>query len=157
SALASNFAPQWLEIRNLSDVTPDATRFPGFDDELRDAMIQETVLFFDAVLREGRSLWTLVDSDFTFVNERLANHYGIAGVRGPWFRRVKLEDGRRGGIITQASVQTVTSNPTRTSPVKRGKWILDDVLGAPPPPPPPGAGALDESSEAAKAASMREQ
>ncbi len=157
TALATNFAPQWLEIRNLADVTPDARRFPGFDDELRDAMAQEAQLFFEAVLREKRSAWDLVDADFTFVNERLARHYGIPGVRGPHFRRVKLTGEQRGGIITQAGVQTITSNPTRTSPVKRGKWLLDNILGASPPPPPPGAGALDESAAAVKSATMRER
>jgi len=136
-ALVENFADQWLQIRNLKTVNPDRGRFPTFDEPLRSAMIQETELFFESVMRDDRSVLELIDADFTFVNERLATHYGIPGVKGEQFRRVSLEGGPRGGILTQASVLTVTSNPTRTSPVKRGKWILEQILGSPPPPPPP--------------------
>jgi hypothetical protein len=157
SSLAHDFAGQWLETRTLDRVAPDATRFPAFDDELRTAMKAETEMFFDAILRENRSVWELVDSDFTFVNERLAKHYGIPGVHGPEMRRVRLQGGPRGGVITQASVLTVTSNPTRTSPVKRGKWILENLIGKPTPPPPPGVGVLDDGHAASGATSLRER
>lgn len=157
SSLAHDFAGQWLETRNLDRVAPDATRFPAFDEELRTAMKAETEMFFDAILRENRSVWELVDSDFTFVNERLAKHYGIPGVHGPEMRRVRLQGGPRGGVITQASVLTVTSNPTRTSPVKRGKWILENLIGKPTPPPPPGVGVLDDGHAASSATSLRER
>jgi hypothetical protein len=142
-ALVENFADQWLQIRNLKTVNPDRDQFPTFDEALRSAMIQETELFFEAVVREDRSVLDLLDADFTFLNERLARHYGIDGVKGDAFRRVSLEGGQRGGILTQASILTVTSNPTRTSPVKRGKWILEQILGAPPPPPPGDVPELD--------------
>ncbi len=109
-------------------------------------MIRETELFFEAILREDRSILDLLDADFSFVNERLAKHYGIAGVTGPEFRRVKLPP-NRGGVLTQASILTLTSNPTRTSPVKRGKWVLDQILGTPPPPPPPDVPALPDDKQ----------
>ena len=136
-ALVENFADQWLQIRNLKLVNPDRGRFPSFDDGLRNAMMKETELFIAAIIREDRSILELIDSDFTFLNERMAKHYGIDDVQGDNFRRVKLGGGRRGGILTQARILTVTSNPTRTSPVKRGKWILEQILGTPPPAPPP--------------------
>jgi hypothetical protein len=120
-------------------------------------MRAETEMFFDAVLRENRGVDELVDSDFTFVNEVLAKHYGIAGVRGEGMRRVHLERGARGGVLGLGSVLTVTSNPTRTSPVKRGKWILENLLDAATPPPPPGVGVIDESAKAAQGASLRER
>jgi mono/diheme cytochrome c family protein len=157
TALTRDFASQWLQVRNLDHAAPDPTRFPEFDEELRAAMKAETAMFFDAVLRENRSVWTLIDSDFTFVNERLAKHYGIPGVHGSEMRRVRLQGGPRGGVLTQASVLTVTSNPTRTSPVKRGKWILETLIGKPTPPPPPGVGMLDESKAATDAASLRDR
>jgi len=157
TALVENFASQWLQLRTLDRCAPDPARFPGFDDALRDAMREESLLFFEAVLREGRSVFELLDSDFTFLNERLARHYGIPGVHGDRMRRFRLPDGVRGGILTQASILTVTSNPTRTSPVKRGKWILETLLASPPPPPPPGAGVIDESAAAAGAATLRER
>jgi hypothetical protein len=143
-ALVENFAGQWLQLRSLANVTPDPKRFPGFDDALRTAMRRETELFFNAVVREDRSVLDFLDADFTFLNERLAKHYGIDGIKGPEFRRVTLIDGTRGGVLTQASVLTVTSNPTRTSPVKRGKWVLENLLGAPPPAPPPDTGDLPD-------------
>lgn len=136
SALTESFCGQWLTIRNLATVTPDPARFPGFDDELRNAMRRETELCFELVVQEDRSVLELLDAPYTFLNERLAKHYGIPGVEGKEFRRVELVDGRRGGVLTHASVLTVTSNPTRTSPVKRGKWVLEQILGTPPPPPP---------------------
>jgi hypothetical protein len=136
AALVQNFAGQWLTLRKLDYVVPDPETFPGFDRELRAAMVRETELFFDAILREDRSILDLLDADFSFVNERLARHYGIAGVTGPEFRRVPLP-ANRGGILTHASILTLTSNPTRTSPVKRGKWVMEQILNESPPPPPP--------------------
>jgi hypothetical protein len=136
-ALAENFAGQWLELRNLKTADPDKAYFPGWDEPLRAAMAREGEAFFEHVVRADRSILEFLDADYTFVNERLAKHYGIPNVTGPEFRRVKLPDGRRGGVITMASTLTVTSNPTRTSPVKRGKWILENILGTPPPPPAP--------------------
>ena len=109
-------------------------------------MVRETELFFEAILRENRSILDLLDADFSFVNERLAKHYGIEGVKGPEFRRVKLP-ANRGGVLTQASILTLTSNPTRTSPVKRGKWVLDQILGTPPPPPPPDVPSLPDEKQ----------
>jgi mono/diheme cytochrome c family protein len=135
-ALVENFVGQWLQTRNLKTVNPDRGRFPAFDEALRSAMRKETELYFGSIIRDDRSILDVIDADYTFVNERLAKHYGIAGVKGDQFRKVKLTDGVRGGVLTQASVLTVTSNPTRTSPVKRGKWILEQILGTPPPPPP---------------------
>ncbi|HEX8203613.1 MAG TPA: DUF1592 domain-containing protein [Isosphaeraceae bacterium] len=146
-SLVENFAGQWLQIRNLKTAMPDRTRFPGFDEPLRAAMLRETELFFESVVREDRSLLDLLDARDTFLNERLARHYGIGGVQGEEFRQVQLKDDRRGGVLTQASVLTVTSNPTRTSPVKRGKWILEQILGTPPPPPPPDVPDLKEEKK----------
>ena len=155
SSLAAYFAPQWLQIADLDRRRPDAVRFPGIDADLLAAMGQETMLLFDAVLREGRDVQTLLAADFTFVDERLALHYGIPGVRGPAMRRVPLPREAAGGVLTHASVLTATSNPTRTSPVKRGKWILEALLGAAPPPPPPGVGVIDDSREADEAETLR--
>ena len=146
SAFAPNFAGQWLTLRRLAYVSPDPKQFPSFDEELRSAMIRESELFFDAVLREDRSILDLIDADFSFVNERLAKHYGIDGIKGKEFRRVKLP-ANRGGILTQASILTLTSNATRTSPVKRGKWVLDEILNTPPPPPPPNVPELSEEKQ----------
>ncbi|HEY1601973.1 MAG TPA: DUF1592 domain-containing protein [Pirellulales bacterium] len=143
-ALVENFAGQWLQLRNLSLASPDRKRFKGFDNELRAAMLRETEMFFASIVHDDRSVLDLLDADYTFLNERLAKHYGIEGVEGKEFRRVALPDRRRGGVITQASVLTVTSNPTRTSPVKRGKWIMEQILGTPPPPPPPGVQELEQ-------------
>ncbi len=136
AAFVQNFAGQWLTIRKLAEVNPDPKVFPRFDEELRSAMYRETEMFFDAILREDRSILDFLDADFSFVNERLAKHYGITGVKGPEFRRVKLPP-NRGGILTQASILTLTSNSTRTAPVKRGKFVLEQILNTPPPPPPP--------------------
>ncbi|HEY2840145.1 MAG TPA: DUF1592 domain-containing protein [Pirellulales bacterium] len=145
AALVENFAGQWLQIRNLSLAAPDRARFKGFDDGLRNAMLKETEMFFESVLHEDRSVLDLIDADYTFLNEELAKHYGIEGVEGSEFRRITLTDKRRGGVLTQASVLTITSNPTRTSPVKRGKWIMEQLLGTPPPPPPPGVPELEQT------------
>ena len=157
SSLAANFAAQWLELRRLDAAAPDPQRFPQFDEALRASMRTETEMFVDALLRENRPLREFLAADFTFVNERLARHYGLVGVRGERFQRVHVPDATRGGLLTQASILTLTSNPTRTSPVKRGKFVLEEILAEPPPPPPPGVGALDESDAAAKSASLRER
>ncbi|MEQ8785687.1 MAG: DUF1592 domain-containing protein [Pirellulaceae bacterium] len=146
-AFVENFALQWLELRNLDSVTPDEQQFPQFDDNLRSAMLRETELFFTFMLREDRSVLDLLAADFTFVNEPLAKLYGIDGVEGDAFQRVSLSGTQRGGLLTQASVLTVTSNPTRTSPVKRGKWVLENLLGEPPPPPAPDAAPLDDQTQ----------
>lgn len=156
-ALADNFAGQWLQIRNLKSAAPDARLFPQFDEPLRAAMLQETTLFFESLVREDRRLTDILDADYTFVNERLARHYGIAGVRGREFRRVSLRGTPRAGVLTHASVLTVTSNVTRTSPVKRGKFILENMLNAEPPPPPPDVPELSEAPEAAASASLRQR
>ena len=157
-ALVENFAGQWLQIRNLNGVTPDPGKFPTFDNRLRQAMKQETEMFFGALMREDRSVLELIDSDFTYLNERLAKHYGIDGVKGPEFQRVSLAQGSgRGGILTHASILTITSNPTRTSPVLRGKWILEQILGTPPPPPPPDVEELEENEAAITSGSLRER
>ena len=156
-ALVDNFATQWLQIRRLQNFAPDAKLFPGFDDELRQAMLQETKRFFAAIIEEDRSVLDLLDADFTFLNERLAKHYRIAGVTGTEFRRVKLDDPDRGGLVTQASVLTATSNPTRTSPVKRGKWILEVLLDMPPPPPPPNASDLKDEGQVVTSGSLRQR
>jgi Protein of unknown function (DUF1592)/Protein of unknown function (DUF1588)/Protein of unknown function (DUF1585)/Protein of unknown function (DUF1587)/Protein of unknown function (DUF1595) len=156
-ALVENFAGQWLQLRNLKNASPDPARYPAFDESLRAAMQKETELFFQAILKEDRSVLDFLDADFTFVNERLARHYGIPGVKGEAFQRVKLTGGRRGGVLTQASVLTVTSNPTRTSPVKRGKWILENILGTPPPPPPANVPELSEDKKIVEAASLRKR
>jgi hypothetical protein len=172
-ALIENFAGQWLQLRLLKNHAPDTNLFPDFDEILRSAMIKETEMFFGAVMREDRSILELIDSNFSFMNERLARHYGIAdtngnrlnqkpitkpgtpfernfgrgGRRGGEFMRVTFADDERGGILTQASILTITSNPTRTSPVKRGKWVLEQILGTPPPPPPPDVPELEEKGE----------
>lgn len=144
AAFVENFAGQWLTIRKLAYVAPDSKEFPNFDEDLRTAMARETELFFESIMREDRSILDFLDADYSFVNERLARHYGISGVEGAEFRRVKLP-ANRGGILTQASILTLTSNPTRTSPVKRGKWVLDQLLNTPPPPPPPDVPELPET------------
>ncbi|MDX2180076.1 MAG: DUF1592 domain-containing protein [Bryobacteraceae bacterium] len=156
AAFATNFAGQWLEVRNLESVKPDPQKFPDWGPELREAMKTETRMFFESLLRENRPMSDFLNAKYTFLNERLAKHYGIEGVTGPEFRRVELTDGRRGGILTHASVLTVTSYPTRTSPVIRGKYILQNILGAPPPAPPPDVPALDEEA-VGNAGSMRQQ
>ena len=144
-ALIENFAGQWLELRNLKLAVPDPDLFPQFDDELSSAMRTETELFFETVLREDRGLGDFLDGRFTYVNEKLASHYGILGIEGPQFRRVSLTGDQRSGIVTQASVLLLSSYPTRTSPVLRGKWLLENILGTPPPPPPDGVPELEET------------
>jgi hypothetical protein len=143
----NNFAAQWLHLRNLDSITPDMRLFPDFDDNLRQAFRQETELFFESVLREDRSVLDLLRSNYTFVNERLAKHYGIPHVYGSRFRRITLdEDSERGGLLRQGSILTVTSYATRTSPVVRGKWVLDNLIGVPPPPPLPDVPALKDNT-----------
>jgi len=146
-SLVSNFAGQWLHLRKLESITPDLRLFPDFDDNLRQAFRRETELLFESALREDRSVLELVTSDHTFLNERLAKHYGIPHVYGSRFRRVELKgDGVRGGLLRQGSVLTVTSYATRTSPVIRGKWVLENILGTPPPPPLPNVPALKDNT-----------
>lgn len=156
--LVRNFGGQWLQIRNLEAAEPDVTLFPGWGPELREAMRRETELFLRAVMDEDRSIRDLVDADFTFVNERLARHYGLDGVQGEDFRRVPLPAGSgRGGVITMGSVLTITSVPTRTAPVLRGKWIMEQILGTPPPPPPPNVPPVETGEAASKSATLRQR
>ena len=153
--LVTSFAAQWLHLRRMRTVSPDVNAFPAFDENLRDALVRETELFVGSQLRDDRSVVELLTADYTFVNERLARHYGIAGVHGPRFRRVEWDDDRRRGLLGQGSILTVTSLATRTSPVVRGKWILENVLGTPPPPPPPDVPELPEREESGEPASLR--
>jgi mono/diheme cytochrome c family protein len=157
SALVESFTGQWLMLRTLATQTPDKATFKNFDEPLRKAMVRETELYFDYVMREDRSILEFLDSDYTFVNDRLAKHYGLPGYYPSEFKKVKLTDKNRGGILTQASILTVTSNPTRTSPVKRGKWILENILGTPPPPPPPDVPVLENDSKAVLTGSLRQR
>ena len=147
ATLVTNFAAQWLHLRNMRAVTPDLNFFPEFDDNLRAAMQQETELLVSSQLRADRSVVDLLTADYTFLNERLARHYGIPGIHGNRFRRVTLEDENRFGLLGQGSILTVTSYATRTSPVLRGKWVLENVLGSPPPAPPANVPSLPEASE----------
>jgi hypothetical protein len=156
-ALVDNFASQWLTIGKLSGVVPDVDAYPEFDENLRDAFRQETRLFIGSQLREDRSVIDLLTANYSFVNERLARHYQIPNIYGSHFRRVTFSDGRRGGLLGQGSILTVTSYPNRTSPVLRGRWLLDNVLGAPPPPPPPDIPLLNEGSANTKTMSIRQQ
>ena len=156
ASLVENFAGQWLELRKLEAVKPDRDRFPDFDTYLKRSIRQETELFFQNVMREDRSVLDFLDGKYTFVNERLAEFYGLPGVKGPEFRKVDLTGTPRGGVLTQASVLTVSSYATRTSPVLRGKWILANLLNSPPPPPPPGVPNLDEA-KVGQSASLRQQ
>jgi Protein of unknown function (DUF1592)/Protein of unknown function (DUF1588)/Protein of unknown function (DUF1587)/Protein of unknown function (DUF1585)/Protein of unknown function (DUF1595) len=171
-ALVENFAVQWLQLRLLKNHAPDSKLFPDFDEPLRNAMAMETEMFFHAIIKEDRSILDLIDSNFTYMNERLARHYGIADTNGnrldqkaitkpgtlfarkfgggrksDEFQRVTFADEERGGLLTHASILTITSNPTRTSPVKRGKWVLEQILGTPPPPPPPNVPELEEKGQ----------
>jgi mono/diheme cytochrome c family protein len=155
-AMAENFAGQWLEVRNLDSIKPDPQKFPAWVPELRDAMKTETQMFFDWILRENRPISEFIDARYTFLNERLATYYGIEGITGPEFRRVELTTPERGGVLSHGSVLAVSSYPTRTSVVIRGKYILQNILGAPPPPPPPDVPALDEQA-VGTTASLRRQ
>ncbi|HLK14504.1 MAG TPA: DUF1592 domain-containing protein [Fimbriimonadaceae bacterium] len=155
AALASNFAGQWLQLRKLAIVDPDPKRFPGIDNAMKHDMATETEMFFQSVLRDNRPITDFIDGKYTYLNARLAALYGIEGVSGDNFQRIKLT-GERGGVITQASVLTVTSNPTRTSPTKRGKWVLEQILGTPPPPPPPGVGVINDEQHRIDATTLRQ-
>jgi hypothetical protein len=147
-AFVGNFSGQWLLLRNLDRLQIDRERYPEYSAELRADMIREATLFFADVVRGDRSVLDLLDSPDSFLNERLAAHYGVGGVSGEEFRRVALDAGtRRGGVLTMGAVLTVTSNPTRTSPVKRGLYVLDQLLGSPPPPPPPDIARLEQAGE----------
>ena len=156
-ALVENFAGQWLYLRNLRTVAPNATLFPEFDDNLREAFRRETELFFEYQLREDRSVLELLFANYTFLNDRLAEHYGIPDVYENRFRRVAYPDDRRAGLLSHGSILTVTSYPNRTSPVVRGKWLLENLLGAPPPPPPANVPALRENDEGGEPTTVRER
>ena len=155
--LIDNFAEQWLHLRNLKNSNPDLAAFPDFDDNLRQAMKEETELFFDSIMREDRSVMDLLNADYTFVNERLARHYGIPNIYGSRFRRVPVPNDARRGLLGQASILTVTSYPNRTSPVERGKWILTNLPGVPPQPPPPNIPPLPDNGADGKVLSLRER
>ena len=156
-ALVTNFAGQWLQLRNLARVAPNPLEFPDFDDDLRQGLRRETELFFGSIIRDDRSVLDLLRSDDTFVNGRVARHYGIPGVYGSEFRRVRVTQDARKGILGHGSILLLTSYPNRSSPVKRGKWILENLLGSPPPPPPANVPPLKESSELAAPRTMRER
>ena len=156
-ALAENFASQWLNLRGLEEVTPDSNRFAGFNPAVKQDLRKETELLFDTVLREQRSIFDFLTADFTFLNERLAKFYGMEGIKGGQFRRVSLEGTPRLGVLTHGSVLTLTSNPTRTSPVKRGKWIMENILGTPPPDPPANVPELVEAPQDQPDSSLRKQ
>lgn len=173
-SFVDSFAMQWLQLRRIDSIAPDSARFPSFDPALRAAMVRETEMLFGAIVQEDRSILDLIAADFTYLNEPLAKHYRIADtlgnlqdepktrpggekIKGEGFVRVSLGDSIRGGLLTQASLLTVTSNPTRTSPVKRGRWVLEQLLGAPPPPPPPNVPELEEEGTGKTAGSFRER
>ena len=156
-ALVLNFAGQWLYLRNLALAKPDPDVFPEFDEALRQSFLQETNLFFQSVLHEDRSVLDLLAANYTYLNQRLAEHYGIPNIYGSQFRRVALTDTNRGGLLGQGSILTVTSYPNRTSVVQRGKWILETLLGTPPPPPPPNIPALKAQNSEGKLLTSREQ
>ena len=156
-ALVTNFAGQWLELRNLQGIVPDPEKFPDFDDNLRRAFRQEAELFFESIVKDDRPVPELLTADYTFVNERLARHYGIPGVFGSDFRRVQVADENRRGLLGKGAILMVTSHANSTSPVLRGKWVLENILGSPVPPPPPDVPALKETEPGAVPRTMREQ
>jgi mono/diheme cytochrome c family protein len=156
-AIVDNFAGQWLRLRNVPSVLPNSDLFPDFDDNLRQSMRRETELFFDSIIREDRNVLDLLTANYSFVNERLAKHYGIADIYGSQFRRVMINDPARRGLLGQASILAVTSHAERTSPVLRGKWILETILGAPVPPPPANVPPLKEKTEGEPPRTMRDQ
>ena len=157
TALVDNFAGQWLQLRNVRSLLPNSDAFPDFDDNLRQALRRETELLVESVIREDRSVLDLLTADYTFVNERLARHYGVGGVYGSQFRRVPVRDDARRGLLGQGSVLALTSHATRTSPVLRGKWVLENILGTPPPPPPGDVPSLKEPEKGDRPRSMRAQ
>ena len=156
-ALVSNFASQWLYLRNLRSASPDPREYPDFDENLRSAFQKETELLIESTIQDDSSVLDLLTADYTFLNERLARHYGIPNIYGSHFRRVSLSDSSRMGLLGQGSVLTVTSHGNRTSPVLRGKWVLENLLGTPPPPPPPNVPALDDKSKEARTQTMRQK
>jgi mono/diheme cytochrome c family protein len=156
-ALTANFAGQWLELRNVPNVQPNSDEFPDFDDNLRQGFRRETELLFESIVQEDRSILDLLTADYTFVNERLARHYGIPGIYGSQFRRITIHDEARKGLLGQGSILALTSHATRTSPVVRGKWILENILGTPVPPPPPDVPPLKENQEGERPRTLREQ
>jgi hypothetical protein len=169
-SLVQNFAMQWLQLKRMAIIAPDKRLFPTFDNNVRAALLKETELCVDSVFRENRSVLDLIDADYTFLNEPLAKYYGILfidnrpsrtgraqPILGNRFQRVMLADRTRGGLLTQGSILTVTSNPTRTSPVKRGKWVLEQILGTPPPSPPPNVPELSEKEQDIASASLRQR
>ena len=157
-ALVDNFAGQWLYLRNLKNLQPNSNEFPDFDHNLRTALATETELFFQSIMREDRNVLDLMTADYTFLNERLARHYGVPGVKGSHFRRVTLADDARKGLLGKGAILMVTSHADRTSPVVRGKWILDNLLNAPPPPMPNNVPPLNESAvRDGKVLTMRER
>jgi hypothetical protein len=146
-----NFVTQWLRVGELKTTAqPDLGKYPGFKPELRDAMYQEVVLFFDDLVRSNRSLLTVLDCDYTFLNESLATHYGVSGVTGDELRKVSLTSHERGGVLGMGAIHVITSYPQRTSPVLRGKWVLEEILGTPPPPPPPLVPGLSTDDRTSK-------
>jgi Protein of unknown function (DUF1588)/Protein of unknown function (DUF1592)/Protein of unknown function (DUF1585) len=153
----NDFAGQWLQIRNISGLDPNGALFPNFDDTLRKAMVRETELFFESQVREDRPIPELLRANYSFLNEQLAQHYGIDDIYGSHFRRVALTDENRFGLLGQASILTITSYADRTSVVLRGKWVLENLLGAPPPPPPPNVPPLKENTPGAKPTALRER
>ena len=155
-ALVTSFASQWLYLRNVPAVVPDEDRFPDVGEGLRQAMRRETELFVESVFREDRNVLDLLTADYTFVNERLARHYGMPRIYGSHFRRVPVASEARRGLLGHASILAVTSYPNRTSPVLRGKWVLENLLGTPPALPPPDVPALEETTDSGEALSMRE-
>jgi hypothetical protein len=156
-ALVENFAGQWLQFKNIDVLRPDAEKFPDFDEALRQAMRRETELFIANIFQNNSSILEFLDADYSFLNERLARFYGVKGVSGPEFRRVDMKETQRGGgVLAHGSVLTISSYSTRTSPVLRGKWILENLLNAPPPPPPPSVPALDDT-KVGQSASLRQQ
>lgn len=156
-ALVDNFAAQWLFLRNLKSINPDTRTFPNFDDKLRQAFNTETSLFITSIMQNDASVVDMLDADYTYVNDRLAEHYGIPHIYGSHFRRVQLSDPERRGLLGHGSILTVTSYPNRTSPVLRGKWILENIIGSPAPAPPPNVPALDENTPGLAALSVRER
>jgi hypothetical protein len=158
-ALVDSFASQWLQLRKMETIAPDTKVFPEFTPEIRKAMYDESMSYIEAIMREDRSVLELIDSDYTYLNDKLAKLYGIPGVVGNQFRKVQLTDRNRGGLLGQGAVLAITSMPGRTSPVKRGKWVMEEILGDPPPPPPPLVESLEKQAEHAEVAklSLRER
>ena len=157
SALVTSFAGQWLHLRRMDSVTPDVNAFPTFDENLREAFVRETELFLGSQLKKDQSVIDLLTADYTFVNERLARHYGMPDIFGSRFRRVAQHDDARRGLLGHGSILTVTSLATRTSPVVRGKWLLENILGTPPPPPPPNVPELGDQPDSGQVTSLRER